>query len=163
MSLWADIQPYLDPATGLLMAPDGGKDNLVLLSAYLMREMLRLGEIDDVWRLQARIVAYVNQNRIEPGLVQNHVGMKQYLALVAEGTCGWIGERVWGLSCLFTCLTTSGSSDALTLSLQVDEFETAKKAGWATRYFRKKFKIKTLYAMWFQNTAHPMVLYAGDR
>ena len=39
MNLWQDIQPYLDKETGLLPATDGGRDNLILFSAYLIRHL----------------------------------------------------------------------------------------------------------------------------
>lgn len=39
MSLWNDIQPWIDKQTGLMTAPDGGRDNLILFTAYLARAM----------------------------------------------------------------------------------------------------------------------------
>ena len=68
MSLWDDIQPYLDLETGLLMAPDGGKDNLQLYSAYLYRELIRSGEYSRAVIIYERVINYCLANQVTLGL-----------------------------------------------------------------------------------------------
>jgi hypothetical protein len=67
-TLWQSIQPYLDPSTGLLMARDGGKDNLVLLSCYLLRELEAASDQGNALLLRMRIDIYLVACRIDTGL-----------------------------------------------------------------------------------------------
>lgn len=70
--LWQEIQPYLDPETGLLMAPDGGKDNLVLFSAYLIRELYRTGDTGNAFEMVRRTSAFLMKCEVGPGLYFRH-------------------------------------------------------------------------------------------
>lgn len=72
MSLWEEIQPYLDKETGLLAAPDGGRDNLILYSVYLYREMGERGERR--YELLDRALRMMGATRVAPGLYLRHPG-----------------------------------------------------------------------------------------
>jgi hypothetical protein len=74
MSLWNDIQPWIDIDSGLMTAPDGGKDNLILMSTYLYRELLRLGEEEAAIELSARAVGFLNKCRVDKGLYRRAPG-----------------------------------------------------------------------------------------
>lgn len=68
MTLWEAIQPWLDIQTGLMTASDGGKDNLILMSAYLLRELVRSGEIDAAHILLERMQIFLSACQVAPGL-----------------------------------------------------------------------------------------------
>lgn len=66
MSLWNDIQPWLDHDTGMVTASDGGKDNLILMTAHLWREMSRLKE--DPSTLVHSVMAFYKNTEVVSGL-----------------------------------------------------------------------------------------------
>lgn len=68
MSLWNDIQPWIDKETGLMQAGDFGRDNLILMSAYLYRELNRLEEYGDAQVLLGRAFKFMTITCVEPGL-----------------------------------------------------------------------------------------------
>lgn len=68
MSLWNDIQPWLDPETGLMQAGDGGRDNLILMSAYLHRELVLQGESDAANELSKRALKFLISVKVKTGL-----------------------------------------------------------------------------------------------
>jgi hypothetical protein len=74
MSLWDDSQPYLDPDTGLLMATDGGKDNLILYSAYLYRELEGNSYYTNAQRLRLSCLTFLFQGQAAPGLYRRAPG-----------------------------------------------------------------------------------------
>ena len=74
MTLWDEIQPWIDPESGLMTAADGGKDNLILMSAYLHRELLRLGEVDAALELGARAIGFLSKCRVDKGLYRRAPG-----------------------------------------------------------------------------------------
>lgn len=72
MSLWNDIAPWIDKDTGLMTAPDGGRDNLILMTAYLIREMKRLGEpTHDLWY---KCVWFLHNVTVDTGLFRRNKG-----------------------------------------------------------------------------------------
>ena len=66
MTLWQEIQPFLDKETGLLGAPDSGRDNLPLFTALLIRDMRRLGE--DALAIRIRLYEFLRASEIKAGL-----------------------------------------------------------------------------------------------
>lgn len=74
MSLWQDIQPWIDPSTGLMTATDGGKDNLVLMSAYLLRELRANGEDAAASILASNIQRFLSACRVDTGLYSRAPG-----------------------------------------------------------------------------------------
>lgn len=68
MSLWDQIQPYLDKETGLMTAADGGRDNLILMSAYLIRELLHLSEEEGVSNVFKSFYLFLPRVRVTCGL-----------------------------------------------------------------------------------------------
>lgn len=68
MNLWDEIQPWIDKETGLMTAADGGRDNLVLMSAYLVRELLNRGETDAANSMLKRIADFMTTVQVYPGL-----------------------------------------------------------------------------------------------
>lgn len=74
MSLWNDIQPWIDKETGLMTAADGGRDNLILMSAYLSRELIRLGEESAALTLHCSALKFQTATQVRPGLYQKLPG-----------------------------------------------------------------------------------------
>lgn len=68
MSLWQDIQPWIDSETGLMTSADGGRDNLILMSSYLYLELLSNGEYQDAITLAQRCVRFIGTTVVTPGL-----------------------------------------------------------------------------------------------
>ena len=68
MSLWQDIQPWIDSETGLMTAADGGRDNLILMSSYLYRELINNGEYQDAATLFTRCMRFITVTTVAPGL-----------------------------------------------------------------------------------------------
>lgn len=76
MSLYDDIHPYLDKDTGLLLPPSGGKDNLILYSAYLLRELEAKGERTAELTVWNSCVTFLTGSRVAPGLYLRAPGDK---------------------------------------------------------------------------------------
>ena len=74
MSLWQDIQPWIDVETGLMTAADGGRDNLILMSVYLAKTLMLVGESDAAINLYAKIVTFASSVQVAPGLFRRLPG-----------------------------------------------------------------------------------------
>lgn len=74
MKLWDAMQKYLDPLYGLAMPPDGGKDNLILDSAFLHRELLIHQDHAAADELSGRASAFLGKCEIRPGLYLRYPG-----------------------------------------------------------------------------------------
>lgn len=108
MSLWTEIQPWIDPNTGLMTATDGGKDNMLLMSMYLMRELAANDEVAAVLSLSAKMSYFCNKSKVYTGLyrrapgdqsdnsIDNMIGLCRFsVAKAEEVRVRWN----WHLSC----------------------------------------------------------------
>lgn len=68
MSLWEDIQPWIDKETGLMTATNGGRDNLILMSTYLRRQLYRVKEDAAAAAMWTRMDNFLRASEIFPGL-----------------------------------------------------------------------------------------------
>lgn len=184
-----------------MTAPDGGSDNLILMTAYLMRELIRFdGSVPP--KLKSAIVVFLGNCRVLCGLwlrrpgdySQNSVdnlvgacyanalaafqvwirwqrywscfdvtaptkvalnsnfygrfiGLKAFIVASAGLKPWWIQRMLWIGSVYFTQWTTSGASDLLLLSLQMDAME--KYCPRTVARWRKKNPLYPLYVEYF--------------
>ncbi len=203
-TLWDEIAPWIDKETGLMTAPDGGSDNLILMSAYLWRALPSAdGLVPDTFI--ANIANFIDNTKVATGLnlrkpgdfapqsIDNlivlcylrpfdaelvrfrwnsyfgcfdvshprriaingswfarFIGVKSYIVAATGLKPWWIQRMLWIGSVFFTQWTTSGASDLLLLSLQVDVME--KYCPRTCTWWRKKNPLYPLYAQYFGET-----------
>ncbi len=206
MALWEDIQPWIDKETGLMQSADFGRDNLPLMSAYLHRELTRLGEGCSI--LEERVHDFILNHEINVGMwlcpaesrndftednatgiayfsttasqrmiirwrayyscfdihrptriafnrgfFGRFIGLKAFLKYQAGERLNVLDKFLVWASTWWTIHTTRGASDALKLSLKLDEMKDVCKMSY--RLFYKRFNLGDLYADYF-GPDHPL-------
>lgn len=96
MSLWQDIQPFLDKETGLMTPPSGGRDNLILMTAYLVRELNRNGECVEARIMASRAQTFLQQVEVSSGLYRRLPGSSDDNSVDnLIGTCSLFFFHAW--------------------------------------------------------------------